>query len=1052
MRPIVLTEAGKSVPIILSHYLNPFSVGIGVTLSGTASYSVEYTYDDIFAASFDANTAQWFTMSGLAVGTNASKDGVLSIPVTAVRLNAASLNGTLTMTVLQAGALGITGPERPTSGLPAAVLELNFLSGTPLDSRITFSRTSNATVTGSNGLIQYAPHNLLTYSEQFDNAAWTKTSATVTANTVTAPDGTLTADKLITDATFSQHRINFTPTSPAVTQTFSAYLKAAGYSFASLRIGLQGGGLIFDLALGTVTSTGSDVGVTASISPAGNGWYRCILTVSSPAANDVCRINALPVLSFADYSGDGTSGIYLWGAQLEIGSTATDYKSTTVKNLLGYTQEFDNAAWTKSNSFVQTNLLLQSEDFSNAAWTKSNIDITANSVTAPDGTLTASKVEVSTTTFARFSRSITSAGSASGNVFSVFVKKGSGATDANSFVLRNDTTAVNLALLYINYDTGVITQTTGTGATAVLSANGFWRIQIPVVSGVSNGDTLQGYVFFTGNIETAGEFAYVWGAQLVQGTSAGDYQRTTSAAAAVQYVAPDGNRSADKLVENTATANHYARQSVTLPAGIVTVSVYAKAFGRSNIRIANASYGQAGYFSLSGAGSVGTLDSATGSITALSDGWYRCSLTFTQSAAVSVAIDVRLASGSGAGSDSYTGDGTSGVYIWGAQVSDSASVDPYIYNPLAAPTTTAAYYGPRFDYDPVTLAARGLLIEEQRTNLLTYSEQFDNAAWNKTANATVTANQATAPDGTTTADLYAGTSAGGNAIFRATGGLTAGGTHTFSVYFKYVSGTWFELLYYDGGSNGSRCWFNLATSTAGTFASFGTGTVVSSSIAAVGNGWYRAVLTGTQPSTAGYVQLCSVSSDGNETPANGSAHIWGAQLEAGAFATSYIPTVAAQVTRAADSAIMTGTNFSSWFNASEGTVYADADWYAFNAARIFSAYNSVNGARLLDVYTDPPSSIVYYKNTNSTQTLIRSGLTASTPTKIALAYKLNDYNGAVGGVLGGADTATGALIAVNTFGIGNWFNQATTYTNGHIRSIRYYNTRLSNPNLREITK
>jgi hypothetical protein len=109
MRPVrvTLTAAGVSAPIILDTYRAPFSVGIGVTKTGTVSYSVQYTYDDVFSSSFDPTTAGWFTMSGFPGGTAASADGTISSPVTAVRLNAATItSGSLVMTVIQAGMPG----------------------------------------------------------------------------------------------------------------------------------------------------------------------------------------------------------------------------------------------------------------------------------------------------------------------------------------------------------------------------------------------------------------------------------------------------------------------------------------------------------------------------------------------------------------------------------------------------------------------------------------------------------------------------------------------------------------------------------------------------------------------------------------------------------------------------------------------------------------------------------------------------------------------------------------------------------------------------------
>jgi len=103
------------------------------------------------------------------------------------------------------------------------------LQSKPFSDIVTFSRTTNATVTRSDGTIGYAPHNLLTFSEQFDNAAWTKTNATITANSTTAPDETLTADKLVENASTGDHRTfqGFTVSS-GVVYTFSVYLKNSG--------------------------------------------------------------------------------------------------------------------------------------------------------------------------------------------------------------------------------------------------------------------------------------------------------------------------------------------------------------------------------------------------------------------------------------------------------------------------------------------------------------------------------------------------------------------------------------------------------------------------------------------------------------------------------------------------------------------------------------------------------------------------------------------------------------------------------------------------------
>jgi hypothetical protein len=186
---------------------------------------------------------------------------------------------------------------------------------------LTFTRSSGATRVGPNGYIEKVRTNLILQSQTFDNATWSKSATgtgvapVVTANNTTAPDGTLTADKIIADATLGQHRVNQTPTTSAGTQTFSVYAKAGGYSYIFLRIGLTGAGIIFNVANGTFA--GAQEGITASIASVGNGWYRCSVTVTSALANDVARINVSSLSTGVDFSGNGFDGVYIWGAQLE---------------------------------------------------------------------------------------------------------------------------------------------------------------------------------------------------------------------------------------------------------------------------------------------------------------------------------------------------------------------------------------------------------------------------------------------------------------------------------------------------------------------------------------------------------------------------------------------------------------------------------------------------------------------------------------------------------------------------------------------------------------
>lgn len=179
--------------------------------------------------------------------------------------------------------------------------------------------------------------NLLTKSQEFDHANWLKTNASVSANATTAPDGTSTADKLVEDNTTNIHVIAQTlAKSPAAIQcTFSVYVKPGGRDTVILQ--LQDGATVwasthFNAATGTVIST--DLG-TATITVAANGFYRCTITGISTVLTPLIAIVYLTNGSAASYAGNGTSGAFLWGAQLEFASAASAYVATTTAAIGG---------------------------------------------------------------------------------------------------------------------------------------------------------------------------------------------------------------------------------------------------------------------------------------------------------------------------------------------------------------------------------------------------------------------------------------------------------------------------------------------------------------------------------------------------------------------------------------------------------------------------------------------------------------------------------------------------------------------------------------------
>lgn len=179
--------------------------------------------------------------------------------------------------------------------------------------------------------------NLLTYSEQIDNAAWNKGEVTVTANAVLAPNGTLTADKILETVNNATHYISQNYNTTAGTSfTYTVYLKAAERTFAFVGMSDLVSGdchVVVDLIAGTLGTT-SLIGVggwtnrSFSIDSAGNGWWRVRCSGTTSTTYAAPRIYTMTSGTNYSYVGTTTSGIYVWGTQLEKGLTATSYTQT----------------------------------------------------------------------------------------------------------------------------------------------------------------------------------------------------------------------------------------------------------------------------------------------------------------------------------------------------------------------------------------------------------------------------------------------------------------------------------------------------------------------------------------------------------------------------------------------------------------------------------------------------------------------------------------------------------------------------------------------------
>ena len=331
----------------------------------------------------------------------------------------------------------------------------------------------------------------------------------------------------------------------------------------------------------------------------------------------------------------------------------------------------------------------------------------------------------------------------------------------------------------------------------------------------------------------------------------------------------------------------------------------------------------------------------------------------------------------------------------------------------------------------------GLLIEEARTNLATYSEDLSDSSWTKNST-TVTANATTAPDGNTTADKVITENNGsgtGNSIITKPVTTTAA-VHTFSVFLK-KDGRSFAMLY--DASNAVGAYFNLTT---GAVTTGGSGISASAASASedIGNGWFRCSISNTTSAgTTNYRIYVTDSGSSYSHQGDGTSGIfaWGAQVELGSFPTSYIPTSGSTVTRSADVAEMTADNFSNWYNNSEGTIFVDTK--AASLTNTVVASLSTNANNRMEVRSAGSSlTTSRFEVVESSSTQFSSIITNNnTYGNLALGYKLNNTNAAANGTLGTLDTAF-SVPAVDNLYLGNNIF-ATTQRPGHIARLSFYN-------------
>jgi hypothetical protein len=506
-------------------------------------------------------------------------------------------------------------------------------------------------------------------------------------------------------------------------------------------------------------------------------------------------------------------------------------------------------------------------------------------------------------------------------------------------------------------------------------------------------------------------------------------------------IAPDGTLTADLVLDNSTSGAHLVGQSVVASIGPdLTLSVYAK---RENINI----------FTLYEDGlNIGVeFNLLTGSARAtfgtplnyssrhVGDGWFLCTMTISSppSGIAEMKIYMRDAS-------SYSGTGQ-GVYFWGAQVTETISVRPYVKTTLTSASQTFSE-SLRIGYDAATGENLGVLIEGGRTNLCLYSERLDNASWTK-SDSSISANDTIAPDLTVSADKFeAGSTAFVAPFVGQSISVSASSTYTVSAFIKRESVLICQLSFNLGDVSGDpRVNFDLSTGTIGAQ----DAGIDNASITLVGNGWFRisatveTLTTTMRPRFQLMKDATDTRNQGNSWTAGEGLYIWGVQVEQGSTASSYIRTTTGAASRLADQLSIPVAG-----NVPSGDVTIHA--------KVSVTPDDATGSNRFIYRVDAVSQAILALVSPTGDLRIRHGSTPST-VKVAgskgESYKLTHTFDSTENILSGyfngvqsfsQDAGTRAEIGnAGVIGIGNNSPIALEQLNGHIKHLKIYDEALT---------
>lgn len=520
-------------------------------------------------------------------------------------------------------------------------------------------------------------------------------------------------------------------------------------------------------------------------------------------------------------------------------------------------------------------------------------------------------------------------------------------------------------------------------------------------------------------------------------------------------VAPDGTTTADSLVEDTTASNvHYARNTISVTSGTTyTYSVYVKANTRDHVRVvlgdANNAFpsGDTGInVDLTDGSYTGGTALDASSVTSVGNGWWRVSVTSTAASTTNGYAYVFLHDGTSA---SYTGDGTSSIYVWGSQLEESAVANQYVSTIGASASDQVA----RIEYD-ASGNPLGLLVEEQRTNIYPGTVPTNNKI-------TFTTNQGTAPDGTNTAikateDSALGEKDAGTAGFD----ITSGKQYTASLFAKPNGRPGIRLLL-PGAHFGDNLIAHYDLQGNGSILEWGgTNAPDATTITPAGNGWYRISITGTASSTANtYLQLV-IDDDATDTntsyQGDGSSGllIWGIQVEEGEGPTSYIPTTSGSALRPADDITVSTSSFG--FDVADGSTAIDATAASepnSSFPRLFEYRGSSTAYRIFGRVSSGNLQVGFADSATGTSltSTLATGVTYPLVATVGAAHTGTNISYALDGDGAGSATSSGMSTALTTLKLGGQVGQTTNTMNGHIRRLRYWPRAINDAQLSKFT-